>query len=504
MHQSEVIYFNRSQIEELYRLAGLPVPVRQKTISVRSHGGQKEIGGPNCKSINVIDENNSHSLFLDCGARPYNDELGDEVKEKFIPNFDGVDWNTVDGLVISHGHQDHVSGIPHLIHMRGIRENPFPIYCSEIAKIVIERVLFYAIQKRRISEEEANTVEFRPLKTEQKIGPFFVFSFPICHTIQESRALVVSAAGKNICYLTDFRFQMSGQIEWNKTVNTLQTIGQMGIDLLLIDATGGEDQKQNVTSLISTSTEFQKIIKKRDFAGRRIIIANFSVSGEENSLFASIANEIGRRRVETSGGPNSAMTYFCRQFGVFREDFQKRFSENNAVIFVTGSQAEPDATLTKASHKDSDNIKLLPDDVVVIPTRVIPGNRLAVNGMLDRLSKIVYKIIVAGISEEDARKFGKIGESKKNNFGSDQTSKDEAEEEENYNNANWRVESCPRLHASGHADFSELAEAVRLVSPGVVSAIHAHATRRHRFERNLRRRLTVTTNGLPVDGTITI
>ncbi|TSC92913.1 MAG: hypothetical protein Athens101428_779 [Candidatus Berkelbacteria bacterium Athens1014_28] len=429
---------------------------------IRNRGGQKILN--NCETVTAP---GGHMIMLDCGALFHDEDSIFSGSDNLFPNFDGINIDLLDAVFISHAHDDHMAAIVKLLQLRGYREgNPLVVYCSEITEIVIRNKIGYALNEREnvdkmISPELAGNVEFRRLQPEQQIGDFKIYAFPVYHSIPGAYIFVVEIDGKRICYLTDFRFNLRDQIEWNRTFQTLTNIGSLGIDFLMIDVIGYPNRKEAPT-LQAVAHEFGEIINL------------FAKNVEEHSQFAQVANEIGDRKVDVVGGPNSAINFFCREFGVIRKRLQQGFKENSKVSLISGCMAESSATLTLASYGKSDHLKFDKNTVVIIPTRIIPGTKSKVNQMIARLTELKdsegnYQIFKIVVTEMEPKLLKHLNDK-------DQNFKEKCGD---------RVLVCPKLHCSGHATRPEIKLAIETIAPEEIAGIHANATTRHEFENRI-------------------
>ncbi|MGI6394846.1 MAG: MBL fold metallo-hydrolase [bacterium] len=220
-------------------------------IELLSLGGLKEIG-KNCLLI----KHGRQAIMIDCGMGfPGNDDFMED--DFFIPDFDIIDELDIEllGCVITHGHEDHIGGVPYLLQKFNI-----PVYMTKFPQMVLEeRIAKHATYKNRIES-------FNYKKTpEIELGPFKVTMFDIPHSIPEAKGLVIEVDGITLVHTGDFKYDgrknspFKGKIPKN-------------VDILLVDSTNIEraGHSENENSIIPNIT---KIIGN---ATGRVIVTGFS------------------------------------------------------------------------------------------------------------------------------------------------------------------------------------------------------------------------------------
>jgi len=290
-------------------------------------GGMKEIG-KNCTLI----ECNNEILMIDCGfAFPEYEMFGIDI---VIPDFTYIKKNMekIKGLIITHGHEDHIGGIPYLL-----QEVSVPIYASPLAMGLIEHKL----------EENYLTCEQHVVKAGDRfrIGGFTVEAIQTNHSIADSLAYSVKFAGGHVFHTGDFKIDYS-PLDGNVIhLNRFSQLGDQGVDVLLCDST-------NVLRKGYTPSEAvvrRSIDEIFDNTERRIIIATFASNVHRIKYFIE-ASMKHHRRIAVSGRSMENVLALSKRLGylddipesVFVDVSEaKNLADNKITIITTGSQGEP-------------------------------------------------------------------------------------------------------------------------------------------------------------------
>ena len=344
-------------------------------------GGLKEIG-KNCTLIECNDE----ILIIDCGfAFPEYEMFGIDI---VIPDFTYLIENShkIKGLIITHGHEDHIGGIPYLL-----KELSVPVYASPLAMGMIEHKL----------EEHELTCEKHVIKAgdKLKIGSFKVEAIQTNHSIAESLAYSIRFPGGHIVHTGDFKIDYSPLDGKVINLNRLSQLGDEGVDVLLCDST-------NV--LRQGYTPSEAVVRKSideifDNTNRRIIIATFSSNVHRIKYFIEASLQHGRR-IAVSGRSMEYVINLSKELGYF-DDIPdevfvdvgqiKNIADRNLTIITTGSQGEPMSALTRMAYDNHKSIKLKKNDVVVFSSSPIPGNEKGISQIVNKLYEKEVEVVLA-------------------------------------------------------------------------------------------------------------
>ncbi len=334
-------------------------------------GGMKEIG-KNCTVIECRDE----ILIIDCGFCFPDDEMfGIDV---VIPDFTYLreNRNKIKGLIVTHGHEDHIGGIPYLL-----KEFNIPIYASPLSMGLIDGKL----------EEHGLSVEKHIIKAGQifNISNFKIEAIQINHSIADALGFSVKCAGGHIVHTGDFKidyYPLDGKVI---NLNRLSQLGSEGVDVLISDSTnvlreGYTPSEQIVANSINSIF---------DSTDKRIIIATFASNIYRIKYFMEAAVNHGRR-IAISGRSMEKVVALASQLGYLKGIPESAFidikSINNVpdsslTIITTGSQGEPMSALTRMANDSHRAVKLKKDDVVVFSSSPIPGNEKEVTNVVNKL-----------------------------------------------------------------------------------------------------------------------
>ena len=344
-------------------------------------GGMKEIG-KNCTLIEYNDE----ILIVDCGfAFPEYEMFGIDV---VIPDFTYLKKNSekIKGLIITHGHEDHIGGIPYLL-----QEVTVPVYASPLAMGLIEHKL----------DENYLTCEQHVVTAGDRfnIGSFTVEAIQINHSIADSLAYSIKFPGGHVFHTGDFKIDYSPLDGKVIDLNRFSQLGDQGVDVLICDST-------NVLRKGYTPSEAvvrRSIDEIFDNTEKRIIIATFASNVHRIKYFIE-ASMKHNRRIAVSGRSMENVLALSKRLG-YLDDIPesvfvnvgeaKNIADNKITIITTGSQGEPMSALTRMAYDNHKSIKLKKNDVVVFSSSPIPGNEKVISQVVNRLYEKEVSVVLA-------------------------------------------------------------------------------------------------------------
>ena len=344
-------------------------------------GGLKEIG-KNCTLIECNDE----ILIIDCGlAFPEYEMFGIDI---VIPDFTYIRDNMekIKGLIITHGHEDHIGGVPYLL-----QEVNVPVYASPLAMGMIDHKL----------EENYLTCDRHVIKAGSKfrIGSFRIEAIQTNHSIADSLAYSIKFPGGHVVHTGDFKIDYSPLDGKVIDLNRLSQLGDEGVDVLLCDST-------NVMRKGYTPSEAvvrESIDEIFDNTESRIIIATFASNVHRIKYFIESSMK-HNRRIAVSGRSMENVIALSRSLGymddlpesVFIDISQIRnIADRNLTIITTGSQGEPMSALTRMAYDNHKSVKLKKNDVVVFSSSPIPGNEKVVSQVVNKLYEKKVEVVLA-------------------------------------------------------------------------------------------------------------
>ena len=358
-------------------------------------GGLGEIGR-NCMAIEQGVGDDRRIVLIDCGLMfPGPDLHGIDL---VLPDFTYLIENgsRIDGLVATHGHEDHVGGIQFLL-----RHLSFPIYGS---------ALTLGLARNRIEEAGLlGRTELRPvLDGEQvRVGPFLVEFVPVTHSVPHAHAVVVHTSQGVILHSGDFKLDLT-PVDDRRT--DLARIGQLaktvGIRVLLCDSTNAEESGYAPSERSVGGVLRALFAEHRD---RRVITASFASHLHRIQQIADAAIANGRK-VATLGLSMRKNVQLGTDLGVLRipassivdiEDID-RYAPGDVCVISTGSQGEPMSALGLLARGENKFVKLSEHDTVILSSHAIPGNESNVNRVVDGLLKAGAQVVHSGVADVHA------------------------------------------------------------------------------------------------------
>ncbi|HEU4842012.1 MAG TPA: ribonuclease J, partial [Ilumatobacteraceae bacterium] len=335
-------------------------------------------------------------LLIDCGLMfPGPDLHGIDL---VLPDFTYLRENAarIDGLVATHGHEDHVGGIQFLL-----REVSLPIYGS---------ALTLGLARNRIEEAGLlgrTSLNAVPDGGRIRIGPFDVEFIPVTHSVPHAHAIAVHTPQGVILHSGDFKLDLT-PVDDRRT--DLARIGQIakteGIRLLLCDSTNAEEAG-HAPSERSVGGVLRSLFAEH--ADRRIITASFASHLHRIQQIADAAIATGRK-VATLGLSMRKNVQLGLELGIVHipassfvdvEDLD-RYAPGEVCVISTGSQGEPMSALALLARGENRFVKLSEHDTVILSSHAIPGNESNVNRVMDGLLKAGAIVVHSGIRDVHA------------------------------------------------------------------------------------------------------
>ena len=349
-------------------------------------GGILEIG----KNLTVI-ESEEDIIIIDCGLGfPEDDMLGVDL---VIPDMTYLEKNKekIRGLVITHGHEDHIGGIPYLLKQINV-----PIYATKLTVGLIQNKL----EEHNLLRSTKLTV-VAPGQT-IKLGNMKVEFIRITHSIPDACSLAIYTPAGILVHTGDFKIDytpIDGEI---MDLGRLAELGNKGVLALMSDSTNAE-RKGYTMSESSVGEVLDKLFIN---CSKRIVVATFSSNVHRVQQIVNSAVKY-RRKVAICGRSMINMIETARKLGYIKVpdnvfidiDNIKSYPEDRLVIITTGSQGEPMSALTRMAEGEHRKVQITPNDLIIISANPIPGNEKYISKVIDDLMTIGAEVIYNALED---------------------------------------------------------------------------------------------------------
>ena len=346
-------------------------------------GGLGEVG----KNMTVY-ECNGDMIIVDCGlVFPDSEMFGVDM---VIPDFTFVVQNKdkIKGLLITHGHEDHIGSIPYLL-----QKISLPVYGTRLTCGLIKNKLeeFGLAGKTKF-------VEIVP-RQKIKLGCFTVEPIHVNHSIPDSVGFAIECPAGVILCTGDFKIDYTPLSAGPTDLDTIAEYGRKGVLLLLSDSTNSERPGFTATEQ-KVAAGVGNLFRQAD--RKRIIIATFASNIYRIQQIIDLAVENGRK-VAVSGRSMVGNTQMAMDLGYLHapdgvlidiEEINK-YPPDQVVLITTGSQGEPLSALSRMASASHRQVRVGPGDFIIISANPIPGNEKmvtkVVNGLLKLGAEVIYE-----------------------------------------------------------------------------------------------------------------
>lgn len=348
-------------------------------------GGLHEVG----KNITVFEYENE-MIVVDCGLSfPEDDMLGIDL---VIPDITYLEKNVdkIKGLIITHGHEDHIGSVPYLLKKINI-----PIYAPRLACGLIRNKL--EEHKLLRSTKLTEVMQGQTISLGKNFKVEFIRS---SHSIPDSVMLAITTPAGNILHTGDFKVDytpIDGKI---MDFGRIAELGNQGILALMSDSTNAE-RKGFTMSESSIGEVFDKLFLN---CTKRIVVATFASNVHRVQQIVNSAVKY-HRKIAVCGRSMINMIETAKELGyiecpdnIFIDiDMINKYTDEQLVIITTGSQGEPMSALTRMAAGDHRKVKITPNDLVIISATPIPGNEKFVSKVIDDLMQIGAEVVYSSL-----------------------------------------------------------------------------------------------------------
>ncbi|MCI8962014.1 MAG: ribonuclease J [Clostridia bacterium] len=347
-------------------------------------GGLLEIG----KNITVF-EYEDEIIIVDCGlAFPTEDMLGVDFviadMSYLVKNKDKIK-----GLVITHGHEDHIGGIPYLLKQINV-----PIYATRFTIALIENKLE---EHHLLRSTKLNIVDQKQIINLGKMNIEFIRT---AHSIPDAVGLALHTPAGVIVHTGDFKIDYTPIDGQKVDLGRFAELGNEGVLALMSDSTNAE--RKGFTNSESTIGEvFDNLFVN---CRKRIVIATFSSNVHRVQQIINSSVKYGRK-VAICGRSMVKVIETASKLGymdvpentIVDIDLINKYPEEALTIITTGSQGEPMSALTRMASGEHKKVQITPNDLVIISATPIPGNEKFVSKVIDDLMKIGAEVVYSSL-----------------------------------------------------------------------------------------------------------
>lgn len=361
---------------------------QHKQLEVAFLGGVGEIG----KNMTALQFGND-IIIVDCGSTfpSVDDTPGIDL---IVPDFAFIKANIekVKGILITHGHEDHIGGIPHLLSECG----NIPIYGSSLAIALIK----HKLTERKINMPKMHVVKNGDVK---KVGSFSVEFVSVSHSILGAFALAITYPDGVLFHTGDYKIDYTPVDGDGIDLNRIAAIGNKGVTLMLGESTNVEKRGSTISEK-EVGMTLERVIDSHP--DNRIIIATFASNVNRVQQIIRICEKVGRK-VAFDGRSMVKISEIARELGMLEyndntvidiEDI-KGIEPHRLCIISTGSQGEPMSALTRMANGEDKSVVITDSDVVAISSQPIPGNEKAVYTLINNLYRRGAKVLYGSLEQ---------------------------------------------------------------------------------------------------------
>jgi ribonuclease J len=343
-------------------------------------GGLGEVG----KNMTVL-EHGDDRIVIEAGlAFPRDEHLGVDL---VLPDISYLEGRPVRAIVVTHGHEDHVGGLPYALRALDVGE-------------VIGTRLTLALVKSKLDEHglgaTTRLTEVEPGQEPVQLGPFRLEFVRVAHSIPDAMAVVVETDAGRILHTGDWKLDHTPVDGLKTDVGALAELGSRGVDLLLGDSTNAERPGMTGSERL-VGEAFRQLIPLRS---GRIVVASFASNIHRVQQAAEVAIAQGRK-VAVVGRSMRKNMNIARNLGYVELPEESIVSPKEAMdlqpdrvlVLCTGSQGEPMSALTRIAYGDHANVAVERGDTVIISAKPVPGNELRVHDSINHLARLGAEVL---------------------------------------------------------------------------------------------------------------
>jgi len=369
--------FSRESGSSLY--SGTNYDPKKDTL-VYALGGLGEVG----KNMYCF-EHDDEIIVVDAGVKFPDDEL--LGVDYVIPDYSHLIKNKdkVKALIITHGHEDHIGGIPFFLLSCSVKK----IYAPKFAKALIEKKLQ---ERRRLANTQIIEInEDSSIETDH----FRIGFFNTVHSIPDSLGILINTPNGRIVETGDFKFDLT-PVGQNSNYQKMAYIGAAGVTLLMSDSTNAEVDGFSISER-KVADAINDIMRKTT---GRIIVSTFASNVNRLAQIIKAAKEVNRKVVVFGRSMENVVeiglqmkTIDVPEDTFLSPELVNQYPPEKLCIICTGSQGEALAALSRIAGGSHKYVKIIPGDTVVFSSSAIPGNALNISGIVNQLVRNGAKVL---------------------------------------------------------------------------------------------------------------
>ncbi|MBQ8468689.1 MAG: ribonuclease J [Clostridia bacterium] len=399
-HNSRVQFFaDKNSLEsrknealaELAEAQGKPVQVDLANLSVRQGNQNKKQGHHRANAVRVVFLGGVGEIGKNITALEYGNDIiiidsglsfpGEDMPgvDLVIPDFTYLkeNANKIRGIVITHGHEDHIGSLPYLL-----KEIKAPVFGSKLTLTLLDNKL----REHKISGVKGTVVKPRSIV---KLGVFTIEFIKVNHSIPGAFALSISSPAGLIFHSGDFKVDFEPIDGEMIDLTRMAEIGSQGVTLLLCESTNVERPGHSLSER-QVGQNLEKVFI--DNADRRLFVATFSSNIYRVSQIIDLAIKYNRK-VAVIGRSMINNIDAGLKIGAFKFDKNvfididrvANMEDKNVLVLSTGSQGEPHSALTRLANGEFNKVEIGKNDTVIFSSNPIPGNEGMINNIINKL-----------------------------------------------------------------------------------------------------------------------
>lgn len=334
----------------------------------------------NCMAI----EQRGQALLVDCGVTFDDRGLGVDVVHPDFSPLDRLGAHVL-GVVVTHGHEDHIGALPYLL-----KKHDVPIFGPPYALgLVRERLVEHEVL------EHARLIETRPGQS-FALGSFEVEPIRVTHSIADATGLAIRTDVGTVIHTGDFKFDAAPPDGEHFDVDRFRALGDEGVTLLMSDSTNVDVEGET-----GSETDVGHVLERLvlDSPGA-VVVAMFASNIHRLRLLGDIAR-LAKRKIVLLGRGVGTHARVARRTGylpwpdelVLPEEMAREIPRREILAIATGSQGEERAALARLARGDHPSFQVAPGDRVVLSARTIPGNEPEVHAIMNQLLRRGVEVV---------------------------------------------------------------------------------------------------------------